>query len=739
MRFIKKEFINSGDSLPLCAIFARIVVTLLLLSTAFAEEVPWKFLVMSDWHGAEPYSYKPGKSGSSFRLQKDALEHIRNLYGGDLVLIPGDTNGGRWFRQEWVNKHFPGYSIQAAVYKAGINCYGTLKKLYSSAGYKKLLVSIGDHELGDNYWGPHGADAKTDSLTQFRASFVQALYKHPNTNKYIFKNRIGNTQATPRGTDYEYTSFAHKHKNVLFITVDVFHEVSNQDYFDRENGLGGEGIITGDVTGSHLKWFEKVLIEARKDDSIYHIIVQAHLPILMPVRSISSSGMFFDRAQYSSFWKIMVKYGVDIYLAGEVHANTASKTKNSNLVQVVSRSKGQTNFLEVTVTKDSLQLDAINEIGPERDPHSKSKFENIGTLVIDKLDGITEISSSGELELLDVSKALLHFDFEELHGVSERQIIGLKTEEMIRLNEVVLRGKVVNTAIWNKGSFGKQYDAPVGNVKIEQGGVIGKSGKFSNSSQMGVYSMGPHRGGSVISYSIWVSTLQKGEIILIHFGPSWPAGNTLKNIFSLTLKNGIPKLYASQSSFLQPKGMGGNALNDGGWHQIAVSMPNRSCRLSQVKLYIDGINTKTSVQNDIPLFFLNHGRISIGGLGFSATPKSAFPTWKPFNGNIDEVYVWGKTVEKQQLRKSPGKNLHHVQNSWCATGKRRGMKVKTITSIKKEERCKNKCRNSVSCLGIKVVELKNNTQEIRCTLFKNKSPLLYGTTEKEDEKCFIIK
>lgn len=102
-------------------------------------------------HGAELYSHKPvpGQPDDTFfQLQKDALEHIRDLYGGDLIMIPGDTNSGRWHRQEWVNEHFPGDSIQDAVYNAGINCYGTIKNLFSSAGYEKLLVSIGDHELG---------------------------------------------------------------------------------------------------------------------------------------------------------------------------------------------------------------------------------------------------------------------------------------------------------------------------------------------------------------------------------------------------------------------------------------------------------------------------------------------------------------------------------------------------------------------------------------------------------------
>ena len=84
-----------------------------------------------------------------FHRQKKALEHIDDLYGGDLILLPGDTNTGKWYRAEHINKYFPGSSAQDAVYKSGINCYGTIKNLFSSAGYEKILVAVGDHELGE--------------------------------------------------------------------------------------------------------------------------------------------------------------------------------------------------------------------------------------------------------------------------------------------------------------------------------------------------------------------------------------------------------------------------------------------------------------------------------------------------------------------------------------------------------------------------------------------------------------
>ena len=70
-------------------------------------------------------------------------------------------------------------------------------------------------------------------------------------------------------------------------------------------GVGGEGAVSVTVQGEQLLWFEKVLQEARKNESIKHIIVQAHVPILQPVRRVSSSGQFWDLGADSEFWQIM--------------------------------------------------------------------------------------------------------------------------------------------------------------------------------------------------------------------------------------------------------------------------------------------------------------------------------------------------------------------------------------------------------------------------------------------------
>lgn len=140
--------------------------------------------------------------------------------------------------------------------------------------------------------------------------------------EYIYKDmKLGNTFLTPYGSPFQYTSFAHVHKNVLFVTLNVFEQLTSPLFQKKSGGIGGNGVVTVDVDGYHLKWLEEILRKGRNDPSIKHIIVQGHVPLIEPVRRSSLSSMTFDRQEESNFWKLLVNYGVDIYLAGEVHAN----------------------------------------------------------------------------------------------------------------------------------------------------------------------------------------------------------------------------------------------------------------------------------------------------------------------------------------------------------------------------------------------------------------------------------
>ena len=197
---------------------------------------------------------------------------------------------------------------------------------------------------------------------------------------------------------------------------------SKHGVFSRPKGIGGEGVVTGTVTGSHLEWFKFILREAKKDTTIQHIFVQAHLPILQPVRKINSSSMFMDYGEESGFWKTMVKYKVDIYFAGEVHANSVSKDSKSNLLQVVSRGNNFNNFMTVNVSDNKILLKSFNEVG-DLPRGQNQNHEMHGTLEIEK-DAMdpdhVSITSSGVLKILELDKPLIHFDFEDINPMNSR-------------------------------------------------------------------------------------------------------------------------------------------------------------------------------------------------------------------------------------------------------------------------------------------------------------------------------
>jgi len=307
------------------------------------------------------------------------------------------------------------------------------------------------------------------------------------------------------------------------------------------------------VTGSHLAWFEHVLKEARKDPSIKHIFVQSHLPVLNPVRKVLSSAMFFDRGERSNFWKVMVKYGVDIYFAGEVHANTVLKDENSNTLQIVSRANTLDNFLQVIVHDESLIVNSFYETGQEIQVIKNVK--NYGSLVLNKTSEDATITSSGSLCLIDIRNPIMHFSLEQINMLWKRQVLGLRSHNNLRVWQVDMRGTTLSHCIPNNGEFDEQYDAQVGGIELKVGGISGNAGVFKGQmSNMGIYSVGPLVAGNVASYSIWFSrTTQAGELVLIHFGQSWnSAVYKEKNIFTLTLDSGNPTLYASTSSILKP-------------------------------------------------------------------------------------------------------------------------------------------------------------------------------------------
>lgn len=269
----------------------------------------------------------------------------------------------------------------------------------------------------------------------------------------------------------------------------------------------------------------------------------------------------------------------------------------------------------------------------------------------------TKIWSNGVLQLLNRKIALIHLDFKKTILLKQRQIVGMHhndENEKLLGHRISIRGRICKNSLPNEGSFGQPYDAQVANVNLSSQANSRNDqayprsyGIFTKNSRLGIYGTGPHSAGSIISYAIWINTARKEEMIVIHYGNNFTA-KSRKNIYTLTLSDGNPRLYLSAKSILQPRK--NYNLNDGKWHHIVVSMPRPSCNLSDVVMYVDGQSVSTKAQNDINIFFVTSGRLSIGGFGYSHKGfDTVFPHLSPFLGKIGEFFLWSRALQRKDV------------------------------------------------------------------------------------------
>ncbi|WP_134767601.1 metallophosphoesterase [Nocardioides sp. 1609] len=231
-------------------------------------------------------------------------------YDADAYLVAGDLVEGHWGQDADRTGYFGRTRTERqklrAVTRAGDFYYGRFKQYFRDVGISPstLYPAVGDHEIGDNPW-------RHDS---FKSRAVET-YKDAWSRSFTTTARGGHRFADrPVGTPYEDTSYATwltpaGPDGVLLVTVDVF-----------RHGPGGDG-VSATVDGRHLAWFRGVLEAAPAEATV---IVQAHTPALGPVRSSGSSRLMVKDGEDSPFWRAMDGSGkVDLYLAGEVHAQTA--------------------------------------------------------------------------------------------------------------------------------------------------------------------------------------------------------------------------------------------------------------------------------------------------------------------------------------------------------------------------------------------------------------------------------
>lgn len=139
-------------------------------------------------------------------------------------------------------------------------------------------------------------------------------------------------------------AFRVRQNNLLIVSLDTF--VDRGDHFGFT------------ISDEQLAWLDETL--TRNNDADF-VIVQGHLPIVGPVRTLNAGGGMLEKGSDSDLWKVMAKHGVDIYLAG--HHHRISVNHSDGVWQVVHGALWGTqpdlNYLRGTVTPDTLTLELL--------------------------------------------------------------------------------------------------------------------------------------------------------------------------------------------------------------------------------------------------------------------------------------------------------------------------------------------------------------------------------------------
>jgi hypothetical protein len=154
-------------------------------------------------------------------------------------------------------------------------------------------------------------DDKSIAQPEFRKALGDKFNLDLN-GQHRYNGNIGNATARLQNSTYSDTVYAYVHKNTMIVTLDPFYQESPY------NNIAMSGTVAMRIVGDQLDWLDNVLGEARKLPEIKHIFVQAHTPVLHPVRKSRSSGQMLEGEETSEFWKTLRKHNVDIYFAGEV-------------------------------------------------------------------------------------------------------------------------------------------------------------------------------------------------------------------------------------------------------------------------------------------------------------------------------------------------------------------------------------------------------------------------------------
>jgi len=540
----------------------------------------------------------------------------------EVVLIAGDVGSGHWtmgaLRKAGVLRE--GETIEEAIHRLGEKTYRSMKNNFARAGVERLLLCPGDHGLGDNDWPPGSERAQ---CVPYHREIFGLSFNTDGQGQWLWPATVCGVPSRPLDTKYRNTSFAVQHKNVLFVQVDIFHQEGPNDRLHRRHGS-----ILPDVVGAHAAWLDTILAAGRADPSVRYIFVQAHTPVLPPVRAQSSSMMMAAGYDRSNLWRLMRKHRVDLYFAGEVHATTVSRDPESDLVQVVTDRNMPT---RIVVCDDRLTLQCFNRgLMPGGVVRSAPLINDHVMTILKPADSEMSMIGQGVLKPLDLRRVQIHFPLDYIKPATGGSPWGSDR---------------------NQGELSVTYDARVGKHRSVDGKfrrgielLPGSAIDVNGNGPFGVFDRTER------TFSIWFRTTSKEKYNLIcgSSGTAWKIAG-LSQAMDLGIDAGRPFLRTSAGEI----SVQSESLADGLWHHAVLVVQPEARSLDDIRVYVDGTarDWDESVDRQTPIV----ARMSIYGISLGFTPR---PVWskskrlqgvETFEGAIDDFAAWYRALSAEEI------------------------------------------------------------------------------------------
>ncbi|MCG8450630.1 MAG: hypothetical protein MI725_13760 [Pirellulales bacterium] len=571
----------------------------------------------------------------------ELLAEMHTNAGGNpqAFLVAGDLLNGRWPNN--ATKLIDNFTLNGsgtraqAIDNAGDVYYSWYRELFRQNGFNTVIGAIGDHDIGDNDWRMN-ANKKND-VDNMKIAFGRNMVDP--LNLPLTWNGVDSTAPENGVSQYDEGSFIKQINNVLFVTVDVF----------KYNGNGPNlhpqyGVVTPTVDGTHLVWVDSVLTAADADPTVDHVILQGHTPVFRGTRKIASSGMMLDDRDDSAFWQTLQAHShqnggkVRMWYGGEVHATTAAKDPNSDIVQLVHGNpplgSGDTNYVVFEVNGDVITANHYDvdlqggggnywqvSQGLSGGVGGMTPGVLTGTMTIDVSGAQTTYQTSGVLDFIRPDGLLVHYGFDE------------KTNG--------------NTDYSNTGSLGNiLFEGNINSAPTEVPGIFGNALSLDGTDDS-VRSSGqaPMIEGEQRTITAWINAdvgASSDYRTIMGFGKD----NGAFHRFNFQLDTGTSELRLNTAHGVNVKPSGGPALNDGQWHHVAVVLPDgHNNTLGDVLFYIDGVEYSGTTTNGAGTAIRTHG-----GVHTQVTVGATRQNWGYWLGELDDVALWGSPLSAAEIK-----------------------------------------------------------------------------------------